>query len=92
MKSEAAISLKMSESKANMLDKGAIAIFNATSSSLRLYCRYFTLSQYFSIYDNLMCCTIVHHIIYIHIINRLQWPYCPEFPLVHTEVNSCKDV
>ena len=58
MKSEAAISLKMSESKANMLDKGAIAIFNATSSSLRLYCRYFTLSQYFSIYDNLMSCTI----------------------------------
>ena len=55
MKSEAAISLKMSESKANMLDKGAIAIFNATSSSLRLYSRYFTLSQYFSIYDNLMC-------------------------------------
>ena len=35
MKSEAAISLKMSESKANLLDKGAIAIFNATSSSLR---------------------------------------------------------
>ena len=68
MKSEAAISLKMSESKANMLDKGAIAIFNATSSSLRLDSRYFTLSQYFSIYDNLMCCTIVHHIIYIHII------------------------
>ena len=54
MKSEAGISLKMSESKVNMLYKGAIAIFNATSSSLRPDCRYFTLSQYFSIYDNLM--------------------------------------
>ena len=54
MKSEAGISLKMSESKVNMLYKGAIAIFNATSSSLRPDCRYFTLSQHFSIYDNLM--------------------------------------
>ena len=62
MKSKAAISLKMSESKANMLYKGAIAIFNATSSSLRLDSRYFTLSQYFSIYDNLMC---VHVQLYI---------------------------